>query len=203
MSDSKIREAIKILARTDSAFSQICTVDAVDEDARTVDCTPIDESAPLLGVNLQGNQEGDEGVVLFPAIGSYVIVSFIAPCVAVVVATDTVDKIVAKIGKTTAQFIDGQVDIAVQDTTVKITSEGVVINGGVNGGMVKIQNLTKKLNEFITAFNSHTHELPTGAVAVTGSATAQANTAPVVVPPITSHHNTVTASDYEDEKVRH
>lgn len=203
MSDSRIREAIRILARTDSAFSQICTVDAVDEDARTVDCTPIDEGTPILGVNLQGNQVGDDGVVLFPAIGSYVVVSFIAPCIAVVVATDTIDKIVVKIGKTTAQLVDGQIDIAVQDTTAKITSDGVIINGGGMGGIVKIQDLTQKLNEFITAFNSHTHELPTGAVAVTGSATAQANAAPVMVPAITSQHQAVQVSDYEDERVRH
>lgn len=144
MSDSRIREAIRILARTDSAFSQICTVDAVDEDARTVDCTPIDEGTPILGVNLQGNQVGDDGVVLFPAIGSYVVVSFIAPCIAVVVATDTIDKIVVKIGKTTAQLVDGQIDIAVQDTTAKITSDGVIINGGGMGGIVKMQDLTQK-----------------------------------------------------------
>ena len=41
--------------------------------------------------------------------------------------------------------------------------------------MVKIEQLTQKLNEFISAFNSHTHEIPTGVVAVAGSATAQSN----------------------------
>lgn len=184
-------------------YCKVCTVDAVDEEARTVDCTPLDEGAPLLGVNLQANQESGDGVVLLPAPGSYVVVSFLAPSVAVVVLTEKVDKIGLKIGGTTAEIADGQVDIAVQDTTVKISPEGVVVNGGDFGGMIKIEKLTQKLNEFIAAFNSHTHELPTGAVAVTGSATAQANPAPVVVPAITGRHPSVAVSDYEDEKVKH
>lgn len=108
-----------------------------------------------------------------------------------------------KIGDTSAEIMDGQVDIAVRDTTAKISPEGVVINGGGLGGMVKIEQLTQKLNEFISAFNSHTHEIPTGVVAVAGSATAQSNPAPVMVPAITSQHPSVAVSDYEDEKVKH
>ena len=77
-----------------------------------------------------------------------------------------------------------------------------IIGGGL-GGMVKIEQLTQKLNEFISAFNSHTHEIPTGVVAVAGSATAQSNPAPVMVPAITSQHPSVAVSDYEDEKVKH
>ena len=41
--------------------------------------------------------------------------------------------------------------------------------------MVKIEQLTQKLNEFYLGVNSHTHEIPTGVVAVAGSATAQSN----------------------------
>lgn len=199
-----IQEAIqKMAAAGTEPYCKVCTVDAVDEDARTVDCTPLDEGAPLLGVNLQANQECGEGVVLFPAVGSYVVVSFLGASVAVVVLTERVDKIGLKIGDTAAEIVDGQADIAIRDTTVKISPEGVVINGGGLGGMVKIEQLTQKLNDFIAAFNSHTHEIPTGAVAVTGSATAQANPAPVAVPAITSQHPSVAVSDYEDEKVKH
>ena len=183
-----IQEAIrKMAAAGTEPYCKVCTVDAVDEDARTVDCTPLDEGAPLVGVNLQANQECGEGVVLFPAVGSYVVVSFLGASVAVVVLAEKVDKI----------------DLAVRDTTAKISPEGVVINGGGLGGMVKIEQLTQKLNEFISAFNSHTHEIPTGVVAVAGSATAQSNPAPVMVPAITSQHPSVAVSDYEDEKVKH
>lgn len=134
-----IQEAIrKMAAAGTEPYCKVCTVDAVDEDARTVDCTPLDEGAPLVGVNLQANQECGEGVVLFPAVGSYVVVSFLGASVAVVVLAEKVDKIDLKIGDTSAEIMDGQVDIAVRDTTAKISPEGVVINGGGLGGMVKI-----------------------------------------------------------------
>lgn len=200
-------------------YSKVCTVDKVDEKARTVDCTPIDEGAPLLGVNLQANQESEDGVVVFPAVGSYVMVVFLNPSAALVVLTEKVDKIKFKIGDTTAEVVDGQIDIAVKDTTVKLTgeqvdvaakgttvkmnSEGFVINGGSLGGVIKIQQLTDKINALIDAFNNHTHEIPSGSVAVTGSATAQANPAPVSVPAIMSPHTKVQVSDYENEKVKH
>ena len=73
-----IQEAIrKMAAAGTEPYCKVCTVDAVDEDARTVDCTPLDEGAPLVGVNLQANQECGEGVVLFPAVGSYVVVGVV------------------------------------------------------------------------------------------------------------------------------
>lgn len=199
-----IQEAIrKIAAAGAELYCKVCTVDAVDEKARTVDCTPLDESAPLLGVNLQANQESEEGIVLFPSIGSYVVVAFTEPSVGLVVLAEKVDKIILKIDNTLAEIGDGQTSIAVQDTTVKISPKGVIINGGGLGGMVKIQELTQKLNDFIVAFNNHTHELPTGSVAVTGSATAQSNPVPVIVPAITEQHPGVSVADYEDEKVKH
>lgn len=216
-----IQETIKQMAADgEELYCKVCTVDTVDEQARTVDCTPIDEGAPLLGVNLQANQEGEDGLVLFPAVGSYVLVAFTSPSVCLVVLAEKVDKIMLKIGKTSGELVDGQIgiaiqdnttarmtgdqiDITVQDTTVKMNSEGFVINGGNFGGVIKIQELTDKINALIDAFNNHTHEIPSGSVAVTGSATAQSNPAPVSVPPIMSPHTKVQVSDYEDEKVKH
>lgn len=216
-----IQEAIRQIAAAGAElYCKVCTVDTVDEKARTVDCTPIDEGAPLLGVNLQANQESEDGVVMFPAVGSFIVVAFTEPSVGLVVLAEKVDKIVLKIAKTSAELVDGQVDIAIQDnttakltgdqidiavkdTTVKMNSEGFVINGGNLGGVIKIRELTDKINALIDAFNSHTHEIPSGSVAVTGSATAQSNPAPVSVPAILSPHTKVQVSDYEDEKVKH
>ncbi|MDR1274596.1 MAG: hypothetical protein LBK12_08600 [Odoribacteraceae bacterium] len=184
-------------------YCKTCTVDAVDATARTIDCSPLDDSAPLLGVNLQANQGGEEGVVAFPAPGSHVVVAFITPAIAVVVLSEKIDKIGMKIGDTTATLVDGQVDIATGGTTVNITPDGMTINGGTLGGLVRIEALTSKINDLIEAFNAHTHELLPGAVAVTGSPTAQSNPAPVMVPAITSQHPAVSVSDYEDEHVKH
>lgn len=199
-----LKEAIRVLAMSGAElYCKICTVDAVDVEARTVDCTPIDESAPLVGVNLQASQDGSVGVVQFPAAGSYVVVAFIDPAVAVVVLCDRIDKVQLDIGRTSATVTGDGVNAAVGDMTMKITSEEITLNGGELGGLVKIEQLTKTLNDLIGSFNTHTHELPTGAVAVAGSATAQSNPAPVVVPPIARAHPIVKRETYEDNNVKH
>lgn len=199
-----LKDAIRTLALAGAEmYCKVCTVDAVDVEARTVDCTPLDESAPLVGVNLQASQDGKVGIVQFPAAGSYVVVAFINPAVAVVVLCDQLDRVQLDIGRTSATLTAEEVTAALGDTTLKITPEGITLNGGTLGGLVKIGELTRTLNELIGAFNNHTHEIPVGTVAVTGSATAQANPAPVVVPPITSQHPSVAVKDYEDDKVKH
>lgn len=169
--------------------SLICTVDAVDKEARTVDCTPLDEGAPLLGVNLQANQESKFGVVVYPRVGSYVVVGFVADGSAgVVLLTDDIESI--------------EVVVKDDNTSLKITEDGIVLNGGELGGLVKVEELTSKLNELIDAFNNHTHTLKIGTVNVAGSATAQSNEKPITVPAITSKHTKVSRGDYENEKVK-
>lgn len=199
-----LKEAIRILAMSGAElYCKICTVDSVDVEARTVDCTPIDESAPLVGVNLQASQDSSVGVVLFPAVGSYVIVAFITPAVAAVVLCDKIDKAQLSIGKTQITVDAEVVDTSLGDTSFRITSEGVQFNGGKLGGLLKIEQLTEKFNELIRAFNTHTHTIPVGGVPVTGTAVAQSNPAPVEVPAVTQTMPEVKASDYEDAKVKH
>lgn len=198
-----IQEAIKQLSVSGAEiYCKICTIDAVDVEARTVDCSPLDESAPLVGVNLQANQDAGTGVVAIPAPGSYVVVGFLSPSAAVVILTEKIDRYLVDIGDARARITDGQIDIAVKDTTVKVDSSGIVMNGGRLGGLVKIQELTDKLNELIDAFNAHTHEIATGGIAVTGSATAQSNAAPVSVPAIIAKQKHVSVSDYENPKIK-
>lgn len=198
-----IQEAIKQLSVSGAEiYCKICTIDAVDVEARTVDCSPLDESAPLVGVNLQANQDAGTGVVAIPAPGSYVVVGFLSPSAAVVILTEKIDRYLVDIGDAHARITDGQIDIAVKDTTVKVDSSGIVMNGGGLGGLVKIQELTDKLNELIDAFNAHTHEIATGGIAVTGSATAQSNATPVSVPAIMAKQKHVSVADYENPKIK-
>lgn len=186
--------------------SLICTVDAVDKDARTVDCTPLDEGAPLLGVNLQANQESKFGVVVFPRVGSYVVVGFVADGSAgIVLMTDDIESIEVVVSdKTSRVLIDEErvrIDVD-QETSAELTKDGVVFNGGRHGGLIKVEELTSKINELIEAFNNHTHTLPSGTVAVTGTATAQSNAGSITVPAITSKHGKVYRGDYENERVK-
>ncbi len=49
----------------------------------------------------------------------------------------------------------------VEKITIDATDK-IVFNGGQNKGLVKIEELTKKLNELVTTFNEHTHPVPNG-----------------------------------------
>lgn len=77
---------------------------------------------------------------------------------------------------------------------ITLTADSIELNGGNLGGMVKIEELTQKLNALVNAFNNHTHQ-----VATTGTAAAQSGTAA----PVMSPAQTFNASDYEDDKIKH
>lgn len=204
---NNIAEAIRRMAQGGrQTVSLICTVDAVDKDARTVDCTPLDEGAPLLGVNLQANQNSKFGIVVYPRVGSYVVVGFVADGSAgVVLMTDDIESIEIVVSDKTSRVLIDEERVRInvdQETSAELTKDGVVFNGGSLGGLIKVEDFTVKINELIDAFNNHTHTLPSATVAVTGSSSAQSNPAPIIVPAINSKHTKVKRSDYENEKVK-
>ena len=204
---NNIAEAIRRMAQGGrQTVSLICTVDAVDKDARTVDCTPLDEGAPLLGVNLQANQESKFGLVVYPRVGSYVVVGFVADGSAgIVLMTDDIESLEVVVSDKTSRVVIDEERVRIdvdKETSAELTKDGVVFNGGSLGGLIKVEDLTSKINELIDAFNNHTHVLPTAAVAVAGSPSAQSNPAPITVPAITSKHTKVKRGDYENEKVK-
>lgn len=71
-------------------------------------------------------------------------------------------------------------------------AETVTVNGGGLGGLIKIEELTAKLNALVEAFNKHTH---TVAVSHPGGTFTTAKP--------TSEAKKFARGDYEDEKVRH
>ena len=71
--------------------------------------------------------------------------------------------------------------------------ESVTFNGGTLGGLVKIQELTDKLNSLVEAFNSHTHTVTTS-----GTAAAQEGTAAAIINRLSMFNK----SDYENEKIK-
>ncbi len=109
-------------------YLTVCTVDAVDADARTIDCTPINEGAPLLGVNLQADQTQTVGVVSLPAVGSYVVVGFLDPAVAVVLLAMEITKSVITIGDTEAVVEDNSVVLKTKKGAATLTADNLKID---------------------------------------------------------------------------
>lgn len=148
---SGIAETIRKMAQGGRpTVSLMCTVDKVYKDTRTVDCTPLDEGAPLLGVNLQANQGSSFGVVSFPRVGSFVVVGFVAEGSAgVVLLTDDVESVEVVVSDKTTRAVldeDGARIYVGEETSVELTADGVVLNGGKLGGSVKVEELTTRLN---------------------------------------------------------
>lgn len=202
---NNIKETIRQLARGGrETVSLVCTVDAVDKTARTVDCTPLDESAPLVGVNLQANQGSTFGVVSFPRVGSFVVVGFVADGSAgVVLATDDVESVEVVISDDTARITADEEGVRVRmgdDTSVELTGEGVVLNGGNFGGMVKVEPLTGRINgiendinELKNIFSSWVTVPQDGGAALKAASAAWAGS--LLTP--------TQRGDYENEKVKH
>ncbi len=210
-----IQNAIKQLALAGSEmYLTVCTVDSVDEKARTIDCTPINEGAQILGVNLQGNQEQEIGMVSFPAVGSDVVVGFINPAVAVVVLTTELTKTVVTIGNTEATVEDNSVVLKTQKGTVTLTADNLKldIDGTTlelkkglstwNSGSETTANATElqtQLNKCKARIDTIINALKSSAVAPQdGGATYKAN--------ITAALSGLTAEDYSkiiDNKIKH
>lgn len=199
---ANLRNIIQQLAAPDrETVALVAVVDSVDTTARTVDCTPLNEGAPLLGVNLQANQQGAAGVALWPKVGSFVVVGFIAEGAAgVVLLTDEIEKAEITIGDTTASITADTIDVKVGQTTAQLTPEGVELNGGTLGGLVIAGDLTNRLNIIERDINSLKAVL-TGWVPVAqdGGAALKAAAADWAAAQLTPTQTT----DYENKKVTH
>ena len=212
-----IADIIKSIARDGGEFyHKICTVDSVDEDARTVDCTPIDEGAPLIGVNLQANQGNDCGVVLFPAVNSYVLVGFLSPAVAVVLLADEIDKAEVTIGdnkavmdsdgvelttkKVTVTVTDSKVSIDADGTTLEMEKNKTTFNGGsetmANANDLKQQlgTMSGRIDAIINAFSS------AGVAPMDGGATFKASLIATLTPHLANKEN---FANIVDDKIKH
>lgn len=82
--------------------------------------------------------------------------------------------------------------------------ESIEVNGGKLGGLINIEDLTKKLNNLVNEvnalknkFNTHTHT-----VATTGTSAAQSGTAAPVTSPA-SAASKFDKTDYEDKTITH
>lgn len=110
-----IKTAIQHLAKsTDEIYCRICKIDAVDDSARTIDCTPIDGSAQILGVNLQANQDATTGLVCLPKKDSYAVVAFLDKAHAVALLFDEIESIHINVGDTSIE-IDNEKNITLNE----------------------------------------------------------------------------------------
>lgn len=168
MSKHDIAENIRKLAGTGTFDTFVCTVKSIENATCTV--VRVLDDLEIPGVRLNCHSTENSGIVITPKVDSYVLVT----------------------------SIDGHSHFVSQCSEVeKITincNTKITINDGKNDGIIKIKELTQKLNNLVNTFNSHTHEVSTE-----GTAAAQTGTAAAV----TAKASKFNQSDYEDTKVTH
>lgn len=192
----------------------VCTVDAVDEKARSIDCTPINDGAQLLGVNLQADQSGEVGVVSFPAVGSDVVVGFITPAVAVVVLATELTKTVLTIGNSEITVEDNAVSLVtekvkatlsantlkldVDGTTLEMDGSKSVWNGG-SETTANATNLKQELTKMSARIDAIVNAIKSGVPSpMDGGAAYKASMIPIIsAPPKEDFSNMI------DDKIKH
>ena len=93
-----IATAIKKLSETgDQVYSVVGTVTEVDELARVCTVKPLNDDADIFDVRLQAELDSEDGLVLVPAVESWVIVTFLGPNTGYIAATGKVDKLMWKV----------------------------------------------------------------------------------------------------------
>lgn len=197
-----LRNIIRQLAQPDGeTVALVCIVDEVYKDTRTIDCTPINEGAPLLGVNLQANQEANYGLCVFPEKGSYVIVGFVADGAAgVVLTTEKIESAEVVIGDNSAIIDADGCRIKTANMSADINADDIIFNGGKLNGLVKIDDLTKRLNIIEKDINNLKKVFASGWTPVSQDGGAALKTAALAWSGSTLTETK--RSDYENEKIK-
>lgn len=159
-------------------------VDSVQEADRTISATIIlgESGMKLTGVNLQS--EPNDGFILIPKVDTDVLICLMPDNSAYMVLCNDIDKIICVIDSTNSYEFD---------------TDGFIWNGGNNDGLVKVIQLTQKLNalenkvnSIIATYNAHTH---------VASSFGSPTTTPAA--PIAGTLTPTQQTDIENPKIKH
>lgn len=138
-----IKEFFKRFVKSEEIYAKIGTVSNVDEVNRICDVEPIDGEAEILNVRLQSVTTSALGIVPIPKDGSKVVVNFLNNEAGFVSLYSEIDKLL-------------------------IDTDLVKFNGGSLDGLVKINELTTKLNLLKTEVQAELVKIQTGLAGVGG-----------------------------------
>lgn len=137
----------------DQVYMATATVESVDEATRTCSVNMLSGNGEITIENVQLMCGVDDGFLLIPTVGSSVIVGYSNYNQAYIALFSAIDKILFSIGDSAIQFTDGKLQF----------------NDGSYDGLVRVIELTQKLNNvenllnsLIGKFNNHTHAIVGG-----------------------------------------
>lgn len=169
-----IRQICGVDGMKDARF-MTANVDEVQEADRTISCTIIlgESDLKLTEVGLQS--EAADGFILIPKIDTDVLICLMPDNSAYVILCNDIDKVICVIDEENSYIFD---------------SNGFILNGGANGGLMKIIDYTTKQNALIAELQAQLTLIATGISGAGGTYTPGT---------LTQFNKT----DYEDLKVKH
>jgi len=174
--------------KDDNGFHPVVQAVVTKVRASTCNVKLVSNDLELSDVLFSATEDNDKGFVLIPKKDTNALVGLIGSDEnsLYLVRVDEVEKVSLKIGT----------------TTLVIDEDGTVYNNGVNGGMVKVQGLTTKLNNLesalnglVSEFNAHIHDAPQ----------APSGTIPTAPPKVSSSQSLTQTQvgDLENDKITH
>jgi hypothetical protein len=150
---SGIKEVILHLIKQNTQVVLIPgVVKSVNKSEKTCTIIPLDDSADFIDVKLKpivDSNESDNGIVLYPAKNSYVIVGCLNgdDTNTIIIEYSKIDSVSIKVGK------DFNLELS-NKGELKINAKKTVFNNGKNGGLAKVKELTKKINNLESKVDS-------------------------------------------------
>ncbi len=184
MGEAEIKKALIDLVKSTMENATICKVLSVDRNGPSIEADPQNDDANILKVRLRAGLNGSfKGMVVYPKVGSWVLVSHIDndPAAASVIQYTDIDSIEIELENGSKLFMKNNGEI-------HIKSQKIIMNDGTKGPMAIIAKLVQKYNQLESKYNSlagdyaiHTH----GVIAVgspTGIAAASIPASTIILP---------------------
>lgn len=112
-------------------------------------------------------------------------------------ANDTLDLV---IGTSEIHVTNEEVNVKTGASTLRMNTDVIEFNSGGLDGLIKINELTDKINGFVDTFNSHVHNVPATTFLI-GAQNGVPNPAPIPVEAPTQPAQSFNKGDYENTKI--
>lgn len=196
MEARKIIGDIRKLVGVGGYQTKLCKVVSVEDDNTCTVEAYSGEQYEKVTINAEITK--NKGIFITPKVDSSVLITMKDEIHGFISQFSDIDKFVIKIQDFDLELKDGNVKI--KGKKVEAEFDQITFNGGENAGLVKVKELTDKINELVDWCKDHTHMIPV--INTTGSPTAQvANN--VDVPKPLSPPQRLNIRDYENDTIKH
>lgn len=145
--ENDLAGALKTITKTsDEVYAKVCEVLEIDQDEKTVNVKPVDDTAEIYNVRLQAESETG-GLVLFPKVGSKVLVVFINKNNAAVVNTSEIEKLELVIENSELQIDKDKFLFKREQVQLEVDQEGFLLKK-------ENETLKKLMADLITAIKA-------------------------------------------------